>query len=387
MNICTNEIDELLRRHTATERVTIGDHTTACAIQAAASTPDTDLYRGAFGTVDLESRNARPVHRHTPFDIASITKPLVGATLTMQAVDEARLHWKTPIAEFIPRWADNPHPEADSATILHLLNHTSGLPDWRKFYLDHPLDPSPSQARKTRRAVLDTIIATPLQARPGTSHTYSDLGFILLAKILEIAFDDTPLDRLANERIFTPLKLEHTGYAGDTASNPPVDFAAATEECERRGRVVRGTVHDRNTNVIGGVSAHAGVFSTADELLRFGLHLLAIDRGDDIAQPLVSASTLDFAWSEAAGCAAGHHLAGWDTPSGQRSQAGRGFHRNHTVGHLGFTGTSIWIDRHHQIVSVLLTNRTYPDRDNERISGLRIAFQESILPPDDRPPS
>lgn len=373
-------IDDLLRSHVATDRADIGESKTCCAIQAAAASLDDDLYRGAFGTVDLDTSAPTTVREDTPFDIASITKALVGATLAMQAVDEGRVHWDTPVVDILPAWSDNPHPDAHRLTFLQVLNHTSGLPDWRKFYLDHPLDPSPTQARKTRRAVVDAIIDTPLEAVPGTQHTYSDLGYILLARLLELLFDGEALRGLANKRIFRPLDLTHTAFVECPQLPSRIAGAAATEDCPLRERVVRGTVHDRNTNVIGGVSAHAGVFSTATDLLRFARHLLAIDRGRDVDAPLVSRKTLRFAWSPEAASADGHHLAGWDTPSGERSSAGRSFHRDHTVGHLGFTGTSLWIERQREVISILLTNRTYPSRENDRIKDLRIEFQESILP-------
>ena len=385
MKLNSPDIDGLLERHIATRRSDIGVHAACCAIQAAVGTLDDDLYCGAFGKIDLESSDSDHVNHSTSFDVASITKALVGATLAMQAVDEGRVLWQTPVAELFPRWSENPHPDSDTLTFLQLLNHTSGLPDWHPFYEAHRLDPTPEQAAQARRDILKNIVDTPLKAPPGERHIYSDLGYILLTRLLESLFDDVSLSRLARDRIFRPLGLDHTRYLDCPQLSDRIDGAAATEDCPRRGRVVQGTVHDRNTNVLGGVSAHAGVFSTAEELLCFGRHLLAIDCGHPVKDPLVSRDTLRFAWSTDAGSPTGHHVGGWDTPSGERSNAGRGFHPDHTVGHLGFTGTSLWIERRHKVVSVLLTNRTYPSRDNERIRQLRIEFQESILPPPTSP--
>lgn len=380
LDISAAQIDEILRGHTAQSRGDIGDRATACAIQAAVGTLDEDLYRGSFGRVDLETPQAAPVTETTPFDIASITKALVGSVLAMQAVDEDLVEWQTPIADILPAWRARNDPPSKQASLLQLLNHTSGLPEWREFYLEHPLDPGPKQADRTRAAVLDTIAGLPLEGTPGAVHAYSDLGYLLLTKILEILFD-APLRQLADARIFEPLGMSRTTYVDCRGGISAVSDAVVTEDCARRGRVVRGTVHDENTNIIGGVSTHAGVFSTAGDLLTFARHLLAIDRGRSVADPLASPQTLRFAWSDRAGSAVGHHLAGWDTPSGDRSSAGRGFAAGDTVGHLGFTGTSIWIERQHGIISILLTNRVYPTRENERIKDLRIAFQESILPP------
>ena len=380
IDISSTRLDAILAAHTAEERAEIGESATAGAIQAAVGTLDRDLYQRASGRVDLESPTAAAVGEQTPFDIASITKALVGSVLAMQAVDDGLVGWKTPIADILPAWRERSDAPSQKATFLQILNHTSGLPAWREFYLEHPLDPSPELAEKTRRVVLDTIINMPLDGVPGSVHAYSDLGYLLLAHLLEVIFDDDLRD-LAQKRIFDPLDLSRTTYA-DCHDTPPVlAEAVVTEDCSRRGRVVRGTVHDENTNIIGGVSTHAGVFSTAADLLEFGRHLLAIDQGRAVDNPLVSRETLQFAWSHEAGSDVGHHLAGWDTPSGNRSSAGRGFAPEHTVGHLGFTGTSLWIERNHGVISVLLSNRVYPTRENQCIKDLRVQFQEAVLIP------
>ncbi len=374
-------VDEVLRSHLADKRRDIGETATASAIQAAVGTLDDDLYRRALGAVDLESPQAAPVTHKTPFDIASITKALVGSVLAMQAIDEGRVDWDTPLADISKLWRRRSDPPSKSATFLQLLNHTSGLPAWREFYLEFPLDPDAEQADATRTEILETIAAMPLEGAPGSTHSYSDLGYLLLAHLLEELFE-APLRSLARRRIFEPLGLRHTDYVHCRESPNQFRNAVVTEDCARRGRIVRGTVHDENTNIIGGVSTHAGVFSTADDLLQFGRHLLAIDSGRvPTVEPLVSRDTLQFAWSKDRASTVGHHVAGWDTPSGDRSSAGSGFDREHTVGHLGFTGTSIWIERKRKVVSVLLTNRVYPTRENEGIKDLRIAFQDAILPP------
>ncbi len=381
MNLDPRAMDQVLRSHLAPTLDAIGDTATAAAIQAAVRTRRGDSYDGAFGRLHLEPHpdtTAPPVTTDTPFDIASLTKLLVGATLAMIAVDEGRVAWDTPIADILPLWARRTDRPSSDVTFLHVLNHTSGLPAWRKFYLRYPLSPTPAQARQTRQAILEEICDTPLDGPPGTVYSYSDLGFLLLRTILETLFD-APLGALAKEKIFAPLDLS-ASFVDIDADAHPVDQAPATERCELRGRLVQGTVHDENTEIIGGVSTHAGVFTTASELARFGEHLLAIDDGRAKA-PLISQDTLRFAWSPQAGSSIGAHRGGWDTPSGATSSAGRGFSRDHTVGHLGFTGTSLWIERDRGVVSVLLSNRVYPTRENPRIRDLRIAFQEAVLPP------
>ncbi len=381
IDISADALNTLLDEHVSPQRGDIGDTATASAIQLAVGTVDEELYSGSFGVADPEAPNPQPVTARTPFDIASITKSLVGATLAMQAVDERRIDWYTPIDEVLPAWNRHRAHSAPVPTLLQLLNHTSGLPDWHPFFEDHPVDPTPRGAIDALNAVVDHIASMELAGPPGTTHTYSDPGYILLTRILEELFDAGLAD-LARRRIFTPLRLHNTGYAGTRRDPSPVDGAVVTEDCPHRQRVIRGTVHDTNTNVIGGVSTHAGVFSTAGDLLQFGQHLLAIDTGIETdVEPIVSRNALRFSWSDDAGSDVGHHRAGWDTPSGERSSAGRGADPDHTVGHLGFTGTSIWIERNRGIISVLLTNRVYPTRDNDAIKDLRIAVHETILPP------
>lgn len=378
--IPTQHLDELLADQVAGDLDEIGDTATASAIQAAAGTVDELLYSKAFGARHLEDANPPSVTTSTPFDIASLTKPMVGSVLSMQAVDEGLLDWETPVDEIVPEWRTHPDKAARDTTFLQLLNHTSGLPDWHPFFDDHPVDPDKTGAERAFGAIVDTIARTPLEAPPGDRHAYSDLGYLLITRALETLFDET-IDELARTRIFEPLNLERTDYASRRRQIQPVDDAVATERCPHRKRLIRGTVHDTNTNVIGGVSTHAGVFSTAEEVLAFGQHLLSVDREDTEASPVIPRPQLRFCWSSRSGSEAGHHLAGWDTPSGDQSSAGRGCDPDLTVGHLGFTGTSLWIERRRGIVAVLLTNRVYPTRENDRIRPLRIAFQETILPP------
>lgn len=381
LTIEKNQLDHLLRTALAEDLKDLHTQATASAIQAAAGNADHVLYSAALGHADLEQHRSAPITEATPFDIASITKALVGATLAMQAIDEGRLRWQTPLTDILPEWKERADDVSKEVTFLQLLNHTSGIAPWYKFYLEYPLDPTPPIACQTRRAVLRSITQMPLEAPPGARHAYSDLGYLLLAQILEGLFDGQPLSHIAQERIFAPLGLHRTTFVDIHRGDSPIHAAVATELCPLRGRLLRGTVHDENTNIIGGVSTHAGVFSTAKDLLKFGAHLLAIDQGRALKTPLVTRKTLQFAWSQAAGSPTGSHRAGWDTPSGARSSAGRGFDPRHTVGHLGFTGTSLWIERKRGVVSVLLTNRVYPSRENPRIKDLRVNFQEALLPP------
>lgn len=336
----------------------------------------------AAGEVILGHAQLLPHRRELPalpvFDIASVTKALVPATLAMIAVDRGLLELDARASRLLPEWGESPGGD-NGATLRHLLAHGSGLPAWHKYYEEVPFELPIEQLAKQRAEILRRVLVTP-KLPTNTAYAYSDLGYMALMVLLERAFDQD-LDTLARDLIFTPLELDHTRYVNRLRGETALQDAVTTELCSRRGAVT-GVVHDENTYVIGGVSGHAGAFSTARDLLAFCDHLLAIDKGRAPEHaPLVTRATLHEFWDRANIAPGGHHVAGWDTPSGVRTSAGRGLSREHTVGHLGFTGTSIWIDRASEVIAVLLTNRVHPTRENPKILEMRIAFHEAVAPP------
>lgn len=341
----------------------IGVSATCTGIQAVAQVEDqtVDVALGWAATNPRE-----PVTPTTPFDIASVSK-LFTATLAWHAVDRGLLDFDTPVVDHFPAFQS-------AATLAHLLNHTSGLPAWDQFYLRMPLLPDADQAKLTREAILDEILRAPLEP-PGTVHAYSDLGFMLLGRWLETVFQQD-LDALVRLVITGPLGMSHTGYVNQLRGDEPFRAAAITENTEGRPAPIRGVVHDENCYIQGGVAGHAGLFSTAEDLARFGRHFIDIARGKP---GIVSQRTQGQAWKLAG--ALGSHVGGWDTPSGDLPSVGRGFPRAGTFGHLGFTGTSLWISPQHDVVAVLLTNRVFPTRENVRIRSLRVAYHEAVLPP------
>ena len=368
---------EIMREETASGLEEIGTTATCSASQAVVWQNGRLLFENAVGATSFGPAG-EGVSGETPFDIASITKPLVTGTLLLQAIGEERCHWHDPVDDYLGDWSRD--EDSKSVTILQLANHTSGLPDWKPLYDSLPLSPESGQLTDNRRRMLGRIRRTQFEYSPGSDEIYSDLGYIVLGGLIERIFGE-PLGRLAERRIFEPLGMDNTQFVSAADDEAPVDHAAATEDDEMRGGLVDGTVHDRNAAAFGGVAGHAGVFSTARDLAKFVGHLIAIDRRDATDEPLVDAGLLSFAWSDRSRGGHGHHLAGWDTPSGEESSAGRGFRSGATVGHLGFTGTSIWIERKRGLAAVLLTNRVYPDRDNERIKDYRIRFHEEVVPP------
>lgn len=318
---------------------------------------------GAAGVRSFESRD--PVSDITPFDLASVTK-IFTATLALMAFDRGVIQPWTPVSDFFEL-------EGDSPTILDLMNHSSGLPAWEKYYEKYPMRNDLETVLENRERILRDILEAEREP-PGENHAYSDLGYILLGRILEQIYDSSLASAIRCE-ICEPLGLESIDYVSVLRGDQPIATAAATEYCETRGKPVVGEVHDENTWIQGGVAGHAGLFGTASDLHKFGSHLLSIYHGAD---GILTGARLRWAWSDAAR-GAGRHVAGWDTPSGKKTSVGRGFGRNTTFGHLGFTGTSLWIDVEARCVAALLTNRVYPTRENSRILDARIAFHESVL--------
>ncbi len=368
-----------LQAHMTEDPTLLGDTHAASAAHAIVWRDGEVVFDEALGWAALlPERRVMPA---TPvFDLASVTKIVSPTTLAMQAVTEGLLRWDTPIAEHLEPWRAS-DPEG-TVHLLHLLNHSSGLPAWHQYYLELPLTLEPTAWLAQEREIRERIAHTPRKAQPGTHYEYSDLGYITLCWLLEevLGSGAHTYAQIARRRIFEPLGMRDTRYVDLAAGDAPIRDAVATELCGFRGRVSVGTVHDENTMCLGGVSGHAGVFSTAQDMLTFGRHMLAIDHDapTDVA-PIVGRDALKFCWSEAARGADGHHLGGWDTPSGARTSAGRGFGRQTTVGHLGFTGTSLWIEREQNLIAVLLTNRVHPTRENPRILDMRIAFHEAIF--------
>jgi serine-type D-Ala-D-Ala carboxypeptidase len=366
---------EILRGAVADNVEQIGRGHVCSAVQAVVAHGQNTVLDEALGHLQLE----RPIalSRDTPMDIASLTK-LFTTLVVLRACDEGYLSPETPIEEVFPRWSDADDP----VRVSHLLNHTSGLPAWEKFYLRYPMQRSSVVAAQTRDSILTEIISTARRA-PATAFAYSDLGYILLGRLVEQVVDAT-LDELVSTWITRPLAMKATRFVNEIKGDARISNAAVTEFCPLRGGVTQGVVHDENAYVMGGVAGHAGLFSHAADLARLMGHLRSVALGLPLPEaeaPIVSQERLTWSWSLEAGSSLGSHLGGWDTPSGATSSAGKGFSAGTTVGHLGFTGTSLWYDRDADLFAILLTNRVYPTRENRLIKNLRIRFHEAVNPP------
>ena len=280
----------------------------------------------------------------TIYDLASLTKVVGLTTLAMMLVDEHTLDLNAPVTRYVPAFAAG----GDSVTVRQLLTHSSGLAAWQPLFREV----------HSRAEMLARVNATPLEAPPGTRTAYSDLGAILLTEVVERLMGHR-LDTLLEERVFRPLGMRDTRFLPPAELRPRI---APTENDPWRGRVLRGEVHDENAAAMGGVSGHAGLFSTAADLVKFAQMLLRGGEG------LVHAETIAL-FTRAQNPAFSSRALGWDTPS-PGSSAGTRL-SPHAFGHTGFTGTSIWIDPDQDLFIILLTNRVHPSRANELIREVR----------------
>jgi len=310
-----------------------------------------------------------PMEKDTIFDLASLTKPLATTLAVMKLVDGGLLEIDAPLSSLI-----QPFPWQDKAHISPrlLLNHASGLADWRPFYEE--LVQLPPEQRKP--ALRRLILEEPLSCEPKTVSLYSDLGFMLLEWIVEsIAGKD--LSSFLETRLYQPLGL-NTLYLDQIAAQRThrKELYAATEDCPWRKGIVQGHVHDENAFALGGYSGHAGLFGTAKDILTITTMLVNLYHGERSAlleektvrtffarQELITGST----WS-----------LGWDTPSKENSSSGHYFGPK-SIGHTGFTGTSIWIDLKKHVTVIFLTNRVHPTRSNQKIKGFRPELHDLIM--------
>jgi len=310
-----------------------------------------------------------PMEKETIFDLASLTKPLATTLAVMKLVDDALLDLDAPISSLI-----HPFPWKDKADITPrlLLNHCAGFADWKPFY--RKLIKLPLEERKP--AVRRLIMEGPLSSEPKSVSLYSDLGFMLLEWIIEIA-SGQDFSSFLDAALYRPLGLQ-TVYL-DTIDRGPAyagDSYAATEDCPWRKEILQGHVHDENAHALGGHSGHAGLFGTALDIFALTTTLIKIYHGDS-AGPLKTETVRTF-FSRQEIAPDSSWALGWDTPSGQNSSSGNYFSTS-SVGHTGFTGTSVWIDLRKNITVLFLTNRVHPSRSNEKIKDFRPKLHNLIM--------
>jgi CubicO group peptidase (beta-lactamase class C family) len=304
------------------------------------------------------------------YDLASLTKAVVTSLLVMRGIGSGRWALDDPLHKHLPALADRPE-----VTLRRALAHAAGFAAHRRFFeqiLNQGVAPADGRER-----VLALAAAEPLDYPPGARSQYSDLGFMLLGDLVERGLGGR-LDGLAERQLFAPLGLPATGFASSTGVSG--HKVAPSERCPVRGRLLCGEVHDLNAYAMGGIAGHAGLFGNAADLLVVANALCAAwrDAGPAGGAPLVPAEVLRLFW-QPAGIPGSTWRLGWDGPAASGSLAGDRLSRQ-AVGHLGFTGCSLWIDPERETCIVLLTNFVHPTvRKDPRFRVLRSALNDAAL--------
>jgi CubicO group peptidase (beta-lactamase class C family) len=309
----------------------------------------------------------RPPDGRTLYDMASLTKVVVLTTLTMMAVDEHRVVLDSPVVHYLPQFAKGAGAKT-RVTVRNLLLHDAGLPP----------DPVPPLWRgsRNRNAAIDRALASNLDTLPGARYVYSDISAITLATILEHLYHQR-LDHLFADKVARPLGLTRMRFLPPKGWRDEIAPTEVEAVPFHRPVALRGEVHDENAWWLGGVSGHAGLFSDADDALRFAEWALAGSLGQRVAgalQPPAEFATWTIRQDQPAGSS---RALGWDTPSGV-SSAGTVM-AERSFGHTGFTGTSIWIDPTREVAIVLLTNRVNPTRNTPKFGLIRGVVADAVM--------
>jgi CubicO group peptidase (beta-lactamase class C family) len=360
---------------------------------------------------------ARPGNAVSPatlFDLASLTKVVATTTVAMILYERGLLELDAPaggvVPEFLAASASKPDPRRRNITFRMLLAHSSGLPTYEKFFLK----------AHNRDQLLHAAFTMPLSADPGSRAEYSDIGFIILGAALERLAEES-LDRFCQREVFGPLAMAHTTFnspaemraripptaderkecgagapAREMRVSPEPPKSSKTTRSTFRNRIIQGEVQDENAFVLGGVAGHAGLFSTAEDLARFAHAMLQCGAGAPAREmpaaskslsastsvrgsfrPILRTETIALFTRRETVPTGTSRALGWDTPSAQ-SQSGKCFSPS-SFGHLGYTGTSLWIDPERQLSITLLTNRTWPDCTNQAIKEVRPRFHDAVI--------
>jgi CubicO group peptidase (beta-lactamase class C family) len=297
----------------------------------------------------------------TVYDVASLTKVLSTTAAAMLLHQRGQLDLETPLSELLPDFLSGRDPldPARRIRLRHLLAHNSGLPGYVEFF----------RTAQSPQQLLRACLTLPLEASPEERAEYSDPGFILLGKALEVITREE-LAVWVRREVWQPLGLQSTCFCPPTAVRGAI--SPTEQDATFRQRRIQGEVQDENAWVMGGAAGHAGVFSNVPDLLRFAKELLAAAA----ANPSLFAPATLSLFAKRQPPTGSSRALGWDTPS-EISSSGHCFSR-HSIGHLGFSGCSLWIDLDADLAIALLTNRTWPDRNNQGIRALRPLFHDAV---------
>lgn len=305
----------------------------------------------------------RKVRESDVYDLASITKVVSTTASAMKLISEDKLSLDDRVGDYFPEFNTT---EKNEITIRHLLQHESGLPAFR-VYVDE---------LKTRAEIINAIKNEPLINPVGTNYVYSDLGMILLAEIVG-TIANQPIEAYVRNELFHPMGMNSTYFNPKNVNNRYINRIPPTEfDTVYRKQLIQAEVHDERAWYMDGVAGHAGLFASADDLAKFGTMIL--NNGTYLGKEYIKEEV----------------IAEFTSLQSEKSGRGLGFDRkspsgfttagqlasNDTFGHLGFTGTSMWIDREKNMIVILLTNRTFPNRVyGKRISRIRAAVADAAF--------
>jgi CubicO group peptidase (beta-lactamase class C family) len=310
----------------------------------------------SFGAGHLDWATSPRPDAHTMWDLASLTKVIGMTSAMMQLVEQGKVSLDAPVDTYLPEWTGGRKHEV---TVRNLLTHTSGLPAFRAY----------DQITTNADSIAALMMAEPLEAPPGSRYVYSDIGAWLAGKIVERVSGER-LDHYLAAHVFGPLGMHDTMYNPPDSLRPRI---APTEVDPRRGGKLRGKVHDERAYYLGGISAHAGLFSSGYDLARFAEMYL---NGGALGGVRLFRPQTVVAFTALQDTALSNRALGWEKPNGTNS-AGH-FMSSEAFGHTGFTGTSIWMDPARDLFIILLTNRVDPTRENHKIGGVRIALADAV---------
>jgi CubicO group peptidase (beta-lactamase class C family) len=312
---------------------------------------DSILYTRGYGHFTWSPASRVPDADSTYWDIASITKVVSTAASAMRLVDRGKLDLDAPVRRYLPRFSGG---LKNQVTVRMLLDHTSGLKSYVPLY---------RKARGRRSRMIDLLYAQPLVRAPGDSAEYSDLNAMLLGLVIE-RITGSSLDRVAEREVWKPLGMTHTRYRTPARLKPETVPSGIW-----RGEPVPGDVNDQNAAAMGGVSGHAGVFTTADDLARFAQVWLRNGMGPDGVW--VTPATVRTFLTKSPN--SGSRLLGWDTPQfdGEEPSIFGTLISDAAYGHTGFTGTQVWIDPTNDLFLVFLTNRVFDPKARDSLKGLK----------------
>lgn len=309
--------------------------------------------------------NATEVGPATVYDVASLTKVVATAATAMLLHQQKRLYLDAPLGDYLPGFVvgRSPDEKARHVKLRHLLAHNSGLPGYVELY----------RSAHSPAALFRDLLELPLEGEPGVRAEYSDMGFILLGKALEVTLRGY-LAAWSERNIFEPLAMQNSRFCPPASIRHTIPPTEIDENL--RKRTIQGEVQDEHAWLLNGAGGHAGLFSNVPDLLRFSAEIL------NSAKNVSGENTTFFnahtiaQFSQRQDPSGSSRALGWDTPSPE-SSAGKHFSQQ-SIGHLGFSGCSMWIDLPAEIAVVLLSNRTWPDRSSQVIREVRPAFHDAV---------